>query len=98
MATANKTRLNFDLSDSYVALLERTMEACDLPTKKAVLENALVTFGWAVAQAQKERSIASMASDGSEYRELAVPALETAKMIAMSNREAASEQPLEAAE
>ncbi len=72
-------REQFELSKSHSELLTKLMEECELPTKKAVLENALVIFGWAVAEVQKGYSVASVNEAKKVYRELTMPALETAR-------------------
>lgn len=72
-------REQFDLSQSHSDLLSRLMEMCELPTKKAVLENALLVLGWAAREAQQGRSIASLDSGRKIYREFTMPALQAAQ-------------------
>jgi hypothetical protein len=72
-------REQFELSKSHSDLLTRLMDMCELPTKKAVLENALVMFGWAVSEVQKGQAIASVNDKRKVYRELTMPVLETAR-------------------
>jgi hypothetical protein len=72
-------REQFDLSQGSSELLTKLMEQCELPTKKAVLENALAVFGWAVAEIQKGNSVAAINEAKKVYRELTMPAFENAK-------------------
>ena len=72
-------REQFDLSLAQSQLLEQLMAECDLPTKKAVLENALVILGWAVRETKEGRSIAAVHEAKKVYRELTMPALEAVR-------------------
>ena len=72
-------REQFELSASQSEIITHLMDVCDLPTRKAVLENALVILGWASAEVRKGRSIAAVDETRKVYRELMLPALETAR-------------------
>jgi hypothetical protein len=72
-------REQFELSDTQSALLGQLMQECDLPTKKAVVENALVIFGWAVREVRGGRSIAAISAERKVYRDLLMPALEAVR-------------------
>lgn len=72
-------REQFELSPSQSKLLEQLMVECDLPTKKAVVENALVILGWAVREVKGGRVIAAVNEADKLYRELTMPALETVR-------------------
>ena len=70
-------REQFELSSTQSQLLAELMKECDLPSKKAVLENALVVLGWAVSEVKNGRSIAAVHEGKKVYRELTMPALQT---------------------
>jgi hypothetical protein len=72
-------REQFELSPTQSQLLEQLMRECDLPTKKAVVENALVMMGWAVREIKGGRVIAAVDESDKLYRELTMPALEAVR-------------------
>ena len=72
-------REQFELSSTQSQLLAELMAECDLPTKKAVLENALVVLGWAVSEVKNGRSIAAVNEAKKIYRELTMPVLQTVR-------------------
>ena len=72
-------REQFELSSTQSQLLAELMAECDLPTKKAVLENALVVLGWAVSEVKNGRSIAAVNEAKNIYRELTMPVLQTVR-------------------
>ena len=81
-------REQFELSVTQSQLLEQLMKECDLPTKKAVVENALVLLGWAVREIKGGRTIAAVNETDKLYRELTMPALETVRRKAQSEEHA----------
>ena len=72
-------REQFELSSTQSQLLTDLMAECDLPTKKAVLENALVVLGWAVSEVKNGRSIAAVHEAKNIFRELTMPVLQTVR-------------------
>jgi hypothetical protein len=72
-------REQFELSETHSRLLTKLMEECELPTKKATLENALTILGWAVKEIKNGRTIASVDEQEKRYRELTMPALEAVR-------------------
>ena len=75
-------RLQLDLSDTNVKLLDKLMVLCDLKTKKDVVENGLMLLGWAAEQSSKGLAIAAVDEDRKIYREVTTPALEGARASA----------------
>jgi len=73
-----KVRVQVDFSERRVAELEHLQKLCDLGTKKELFNNALTLFEWAVGEVMQGRSIASLDEKTQKYRELQMPALETA--------------------
>ena len=77
-------REQFELSSTQSQLLAELMRECDLPSKKAVLENALVVLGWAVSEVKNGRAIAAVHEGKKVYRELTMPVLQTVRRKAES--------------
>lgn len=64
-----------DLPAKRIEELNKIMTKTGLSTRKDLFENALTFFAWAVSQRESGRTIASIAENSSEYRELLMPAL-----------------------
>jgi len=77
-------REQFELSLTQSNLLELLMVECDLPTKKAVVENALALLGWAVREIKGGRTIAAVQEKDKLYREITMPALDAVRRKAHS--------------
>lgn len=71
-------RLQLDLDDSGVQLLDELKEATGLRTNKELFNTAITLLEWAVKQRQRGRIIASMDEQDKNYREVLIPALEYA--------------------
>jgi hypothetical protein len=77
-------RIQLDLDDTGVELLDRLEKATGSRTHKEFFNNAITLMDWAVRQRQAGRIIASMDERDENYKELQMPALENA---ANANRE-----------
>lgn len=80
-------REQFELSPTQSKLLEQLMVECGLPTKKAVVENALTILGWAVREVKGGRIIAAVDEGNKLYRELTMPVLDSVRPKAADRSE-----------
>jgi hypothetical protein len=71
-------RIQLDLDDTGVEVLESLKEATGSKTHKELFNNAVTLLDWAVKQRQDGRIIASLDESNENYRELQMPALENA--------------------
>lgn len=71
-------RIQLDLDDDGMRLLERLKKATGAKTHKELFNNALTLLEWAVNQREKGRVVASLDESTETYRELQMPALEYA--------------------
>jgi hypothetical protein len=71
-------RIQLDLDDAGVELLEHLKRATGLKTHKELFNTAITLLEWAVNQRQQGRLIASMDEENKNYREVLIPALEYA--------------------
>jgi hypothetical protein len=75
-------RIQLDLDDVGVGVLERLKEATGARTHKELFNNAITLLDWAVKQRRDGRIIASLDERTENYRELQLPALENAAKLA----------------
>ncbi len=73
-----KTRVQLDLAPAQIERLNWLMEACALDTRKELFNTALSLFEWAVIEARKGRTVASIDKGAKHIAELAMPALSDA--------------------
>lgn len=71
-------RVQIDLAESRVRVLEELMEVCGISTKKELFNNALTLFEWAVGEVRKGNTIASINESEQRYRDLQMPVLSNA--------------------
>jgi hypothetical protein len=71
-------RIQLDLDDAGVEVVEGLKEATGSKTHKELFNNAITLLDWAVKQRQDGRIIASLDESNENYRELQMPALENA--------------------
>lgn len=71
----NTIRLQFEIDEDWLQVLEELRRLGGLRTKKDLLNNALTLLRWAVKQRLNGRAIVSVSPDGAE-RELEMPYLE----------------------
>ncbi len=69
------TRVQLDLSTERLEQLERLMEEADFSTRKDLFNNALSLLQWAVKEARRGRSIASVDEKTERFTELNMPFL-----------------------
>ena len=74
-------RLQLELPEARVAQLDALMEATDIATRKELFNNALSLFEWAVREARSGNTIASVNEKEGKYREIHMPALDTAAAL-----------------
>ncbi len=75
-------RLQLEMDESRLKVIEKLMQLTDLHTKKEFINNALTLFKWAIEERQHGRQIASVDAAGQAYRELRMPALDTVEAAA----------------
>jgi len=80
-------RIQLDLDDAGVELLESLEKATRSKTHKEFFNNAITLMDWAVKQRRGGRIIASMDEANENYKELQMPALEYAAAQANQTRE-----------
>jgi hypothetical protein len=68
-------RIQFELPKDKVAELEDLMKETGVQTKKELFNNALTLLKWAVREAGRGNSIASVDEARGKYRELHMPIL-----------------------
>lgn len=71
-------RVQFDLSENMLESIEKTMEICDIPTKKDFLNNAATAFMWMVEEIQAGRLIVSADKDKDDFEVFWMPSLKAA--------------------
>lgn len=69
-------RYQFDVPAENADAIEEMKAKIGARTNGELFDNALTLLNWAIAQVEQGRLLASLAEDGSSYRELAMPALE----------------------
>ncbi|MBF9036829.1 hypothetical protein HKCCE2091_21555 [Rhodobacterales bacterium HKCCE2091] len=74
----SKTRFQFDVKDSRVPEIRALMEAIGADSNRELFNNALTILEWAVGEVQSGNTIASINEANQVYRELQMPALNTA--------------------
>ena len=79
-------RIQLDLDDAGVALLDRLKGATGSKTHKELFNNAITLLEWAVNQRRNGRIVASLDESDENYRELQMPALEYAASQAKQTR------------
>jgi hypothetical protein len=79
-------RIQIDVDDSGIQLLEKIKDATGVSTYKDLFNNAVTLFDWAIRQRAQGRVIASLDEKTKQYREITMPALEE-----VSRRSAVSE-------
>ena len=77
-------RIQLDLDDAGVELLDELKEATGLKTHKELFNTAITFLEWAVKQREQGRIIASMDEGDKNYKEIVIPALEYAAKQARS--------------
>jgi hypothetical protein len=68
-------RLQIDIKEQKVKVIEELMDQCGFSTKKDLFNNALTLFQWAVGEKRQGHTIASINEETKKYRELQMPAL-----------------------
>jgi hypothetical protein len=71
-------RLQLEFPDRIVKVVEDLMSLAGLRTKKEFFNNALTLFKWAIEERRAGRQIASLDGAQGLYRELHMPALDSA--------------------
>ena len=71
-------RIQLDLDEEGMNLVERLKTATGSKTYKELFNNALTLLDWAIRQRHEERKIGSFDEQNKNYRELQMPALEHA--------------------
>jgi hypothetical protein len=71
-------RIQLDLPEEKVAEIKALMASSKIETYKDLFNNALTVFEWAISEKRNRRFIASVDPDEKRYRELVMPALESA--------------------
>src|SRR5208282_347078 len=77
-------RLQLEFPDTMVKVIEDLMSLTGLRTKKELFNNALTLFKWAIEERRAGRQIASLDGARGLYRELHMPALDSAGVTASS--------------
>lgn len=72
-------RLQVNLPEERAEELEALMELTAIATRKELFNTALTLFEWAVKESYFNRIIASMERGSGNYKELAMPSLDTAR-------------------
>lgn len=75
VVTAEKTRVQLDLSSKEILRLNWIMEICDLNTRKELFNNALTLLEWASKEIVEGRKIASFDDDTKDRFILSMPCL-----------------------
>ncbi len=73
-----KVRWQIDLTPDGAELLTHLMQVGQLSTKKELIDNAVAILDWALEQATKGKSIASIDEQNKEIAELHMPILRNA--------------------
>jgi hypothetical protein len=68
-----KMRLQLELSEARVRVLDALMEDCGITTRKDLFNNALAMLEWAVKERKRGNIIASVNENEQKYRELQMP-------------------------
>lgn len=79
-------RIQLDLDEAGVRLLDKLKEATGLRTHKELFNNAVTLFEWAVNQRRDGRIVASLDEVSENYKELQMPVLEYAASQAEESR------------
>jgi hypothetical protein len=69
-------RIQLELSEDRVHELKALMEQVGVETYKDLFNNALSLFEWAIQEAEKGRTLASIDEQAGKYRELAMPVID----------------------
>ncbi len=67
------TRLQIELDEQKLEVLEGLMETCGLRTKKDLINNALALLEWAIREREKGNIITSLNEGESKYKEVLLP-------------------------
>ena len=70
-----RARLQIDIEEDKMKELEALMHDCGIATKRALFNDALTLFKWAVNKRKKGFQIGAMGPDGRQFTELETPAL-----------------------
>jgi hypothetical protein len=71
-------RIQLDLDEPGMQLLEELKEATGSRTHKELFNNAITLLDWAIDQRRARRIVASVDETNKNFRELQMPALERA--------------------
>ena len=74
----SKTRFQFDVKESRVPEIKALMEDIGADSNRELFNNALTILEWAVGEVKNGNTIASVNEANQIYRELQMPALNTA--------------------
>ena len=69
-------RIQLDLDEKGVKLLDRLKITTGSRTHKELFNNAITLLDWAISQRQSGRIVASLDESNQNYKELQMPALE----------------------
>lgn len=69
-------RIQLELSEDRVNELKTLMEQVGVETYKDLFNNVLSLFEWAIQEAEKGRTLASIDENAGKYRELAMPIID----------------------
>lgn len=72
---ADKNRIQVDLSNEQMAMLEELMQETGISTKKDLVLNAVTLLNWAARETRDGRVIAAVDPEREAYREILLPAL-----------------------
>ncbi len=72
-------RYQFDVPAEEVGHIDQMKAVIGAGSNGELFDNALTLLDWAITQVKAGRKLASIADDGSTYRELVMPALEKAR-------------------
>ncbi len=78
----SKMRIQLDLPEESINLLERLMSQIGAKTYKELFNNAITLFNWAVTQRRLGFTLCAVDANGSRARELHMPALDLAATAA----------------
>jgi hypothetical protein len=67
------TTLQIDLSDEQLADLDKIQSDCGFHDRRALINNALTMFKWAVENLKGGKSIAAVDDAAGKYREIEMP-------------------------
>ena len=76
-------RLQIELNEHEVRILEWLKEMTGSRTHKDLFENGMTVLQWAVEQRLQQRTVASFDPGSKSYRELHMPALQQAAAIGL---------------